>query len=589
MADISIANLDAGTDSPAAARVQILEAVQRVNTFSTLAEVNLNWWSSLAVGSNWTAAMQAALATGKSVFVPWQMAARDITPGSLTFANDRQVVFGDGEGSWLRLTATGLMFNADGRTGCGLRDLRLSGPGVASAISSPYVECAFRAITATRCFVRDCFVDGWAGGAVFMQTATRCKVERNTFTDAKTMPLATDAFGSADIVFWGACVDCRIENNTSDSAAAYGVILQTVSGAAQASYRNKIRGNTIVGSKNYGVLVYNIDSAVHVIESTEISGNTIRDVYGFYNNPASGLKDYGAGIYVLQAEKTTVTGNVIENTCINTAGSTLTPAAIAINATSKATVSHNEIKTSAWYGVMVVDTLQQGAGTGAGSTAFAPTGFVHVTGNNIQSTQRHGIFIQNKHNVHATGNTIDGVLASGNSGIVVETTSANYPTMRRIKTDNNLVFNVFTTGIILGATTGASACGNTIDGASNTGIFAETTDGTICSNNIRNCTSRGIDLRSTGTNSTVTGNRITGSTTGILAGHRATFGENNDLTGCTAKWAGTYAPFQTAAPAAGTWTVGDRVLQLTPTVGQPKAWVCRLAGTPGTWVSEGNL
>ena len=45
----------------------------------------------------------------------------------------------------------------------------------------------------------------------------------------------------------------------------------------------------------------------------------------------------------------------------------------------------------------------------------------------------------------------------------------------------------------------------------------------------------------------------------------------------------------TAAPLVDLWTVGDRIKQRTPTVGQPKAWVCTVAGTPGTWVSEGNL
>jgi hypothetical protein len=44
-----------------------------------------------------------------------------------------------------------------------------------------------------------------------------------------------------------------------------------------------------------------------------------------------------------------------------------------------------------------------------------------------------------------------------------------------------------------------------------------------------------------------------------------------------------------AAPGAGNWQKGDRVVQSTSTVGQPKAWVCTVAGTPGTWVSEGNL
>lgn len=48
--------------------------------------------------------------------------------------------------------------------------------------------------------------------------------------------------------------------------------------------------------------------------------------------------------------------------------------------------------------------------------------------------------------------------------------------------------------------------------------------------------------------------------------------------------------FQAASvPTVGTWAVGDRVFQLTPVVGQPKGWVCTVAGTPGTWVSEGNL
>lgn len=45
----------------------------------------------------------------------------------------------------------------------------------------------------------------------------------------------------------------------------------------------------------------------------------------------------------------------------------------------------------------------------------------------------------------------------------------------------------------------------------------------------------------------------------------------------------------TEAPTTGTWAVGDRVVNSTPAVGQPKAWVCTVAGTPGTWVSEGNL
>jgi len=45
----------------------------------------------------------------------------------------------------------------------------------------------------------------------------------------------------------------------------------------------------------------------------------------------------------------------------------------------------------------------------------------------------------------------------------------------------------------------------------------------------------------------------------------------------------------TAAPISGAWESGDRVMNIAPAVGQPKGWVCTVGGTPGTWVSEGNL
>lgn len=44
-----------------------------------------------------------------------------------------------------------------------------------------------------------------------------------------------------------------------------------------------------------------------------------------------------------------------------------------------------------------------------------------------------------------------------------------------------------------------------------------------------------------------------------------------------------------AAPTTLTWERGDRLVQANPTVGLPKSWVCTVSGTPGTWVSEGNL
>jgi len=38
-----------------------------------------------------------------------------------------------------------------------------------------------------------------------------------------------------------------------------------------------------------------------------------------------------------------------------------------------------------------------------------------------------------------------------------------------------------------------------------------------------------------------------------------------------------------------TYEIGDRAYNQSPAVGQPKSWVCTVAGSPGTWTSEGNL
>lgn len=57
----------------------------------------------------------------------------------------------------------------------------------------------------------------------------------------------------------------------------------------------------------------------------------------------------------------------------------------------------------------------------------------------------------------------------------------------------------------------------------------------------------------------------------------------------TASNLGQKTMYRTAAPTLGTWGVGDRTVNSAPAVGQPKGWTCTVAGSPGTWVSEGNL
>jgi len=47
--------------------------------------------------------------------------------------------------------------------------------------------------------------------------------------------------------------------------------------------------------------------------------------------------------------------------------------------------------------------------------------------------------------------------------------------------------------------------------------------------------------------------------------------------------------YLSSEPTTGAWLLGDRVINSIPVIGSPKSWVCTESGTPGTWVSEGNL
>jgi hypothetical protein len=52
---------------------------------------------------------------------------------------------------------------------------------------------------------------------------------------------------------------------------------------------------------------------------------------------------------------------------------------------------------------------------------------------------------------------------------------------------------------------------------------------------------------------------------------------------------GRHTTYYITAPTNLTWSVGDICYNSAPAVGQPKGWVCTVAGNPGTWVSLGNL
>jgi hypothetical protein len=93
-------------------------------------------------------------------------------------------------------------------------------------------------------------------------------------------------------------------------------------------------------------------------------------------------------------------------------------------------------------------------------------------------------------------------------------------------------------------------------------------------------------------NSTGAGLIVIGDDTGVeLVGNSFDSASPSELSSLTRSFgSGERARvYNTAPPTNLTWQVGDRCYNSSPAIGQPKSWVCTVAGSPGTWTSEGDL
>jgi hypothetical protein len=225
------------------------------------------------------------------------------------------------------------------------------------------------------------------------------------------------------------------------------------------------------------------------------------------------------------------------------------------NNTSGVTVSNNRIEYTADIGIIV------------GITAGANNGNVHIVGNSVQVTHtKGGIQVSNAGDLDCSvaGNRVLGNdNANSNSGL----NAGIWADTIKVHCTGNVIQKFFI-GIRCQGTASTRNIALNISGNSvidcNTGISGSGGTVIVQANSIKNCT-------------TSFGGNAWG---GIVIGAAASqgFGGGPTVIVC-----------DTSSPVAGTWAVGDRVLKSNPAIGQPKGWVCTVAGTPGTWVSEGNL
>ena len=246
-----------------------------------------------------------------------------------------------------------------------------------------------------------------------------------------------------------------------------------------------------------------------------------------------------------------------------------------------------------------------------------------LSGNQNTGLYASGISVQNGSDVLITGNVVEGYAST--QGISLYTCN-NY------SVTNNIISSLKgptlpPVGCFVSGSNSGLISGNTfsVNNAAGYGLQLKTpaSDTTITSNILSNPLGWGASVSSDllrfsnnvlagatgqamGLSSATTGAVVMGNTSAVAGrlGVGPHYVANNNMTintvgGVWYTGGGTYINpdlsagrstlFLAAAPTAGAWRAGDIVKNAAPSVGNPKGWVCTVAGTPGTWVSEGNL
>lgn len=398
------------------------------------------------------------------------------------------------------------------------------------------------------------------------------------------------AAGASDIMIYNAGGTAIVTGNRTYSANSQGIHINPVAAVGRIIVTGNISKNHI----RHGIIaVYGPQLIDSIISNNICVDNGWTGIYIEGESPNSrgavvtgNILLYNGGTSVtmsggLETGSTGDTPRIIANNYIYESGKTSAGAArtyavpgIKINNQDGSVISNNIIYKATgpgiqWAGnVSLVDAQNNkitdaASGIEVSGSAAATVTKLLLKNNTIVFTATDGIGL----NLAYFGDT-------NTRGVDI---SGNHITGRKAGTDKSAIyFNNILKGML---------CNNTLDNW-DIGINQDTYSGVMGSSLI------------------VRDNHINNSTLGVTHltnSSSITFVLNTDFTGTSTKFNETSWIYEaskllpkkefygTAAPTTLTWAVGDRVIRATPAVGQPKAWVCTVAGTPGTWVSEGNL
>jgi hypothetical protein len=491
---------------------------------------------------------------------------------------------------------------------------------VADGDDSMFVNCIF-ANNVNNLTVENCFLElGDLGGTgVHIRGVKNSLIRGNRIYGGKYTSGVAAAASAADILLYSSTVSerhiidsnhCLSNNSQGIYAGALGydgdiIISNNICVTLDPATCTETGTWSLVasgGDRRHGILV-TYSNAQAGIPRTVVTGNICRNTQwtGIYKNDLSqgeiiisnnlcDLNGYdnstplSGGIYVEAAGKVIVTGNTVSNYQSTATGT----GAYTINqATAEnlpALFSNNKAVGSLGYGLAI--------GTGARLLYVTDNLFTGNTNTDIYVSTNPvatagGITILNNRIIRSSGNTISAVRVDPQSSTRVTIIKGNYITGFDNTNNSNSNAGIF----VRSASKLVQVEDNTIENFYRAFFSDEfyssgrMADRVIQNNVIRDC-AIGFDV-SAGNNNLNTlplvGNVFidtpvqVANTTGFAVGRLVQRLGNNFV------WQ------TTASPTVGSWLVGDRSVNSTPVVGQPKAWACTVTGAPGTWVSEGNL
>lgn len=580
--------------------------------------ISVKDFGATGTGSDDTAAFNAALtaAAGKALYVPAATSYYAIT-GELAIP-DGTTIYGDGYGSLLTQTANAINILVPGNN-VTIKGLNIQGNGANSGgVTSFTKNNGVYALSKRNIKIVECFITNFEYNGVQINNCIDIEVQNNYFWDNKY-----SSGTSADVIIYGTSggsSKINIAKNFCLSNNSQGISIDSIG----VDNNILVEGNICVpmntstwvevssGSllRRHGIEIgYNggVNAGLHTVANNLCRQTRQTGIYYQANTaPGHGVQILGnqcsanginpisvgftAGIYVAcQGDGDLIANNLVEDFSeaveTQSAGIRVSPASSGqVSTNARTEINGNIIRNSLGHGIVLggysINVLISN-NTIATSTysdiGWFPVAGVTSVGNHViqgnvtqrSNTTKPSVELDYQASTYATRITNNVLVGKDYTVSSTSNVGIKWNTNPKIYVFDNEVRNFYYGTYQSNYLTGRAFSQQYID----RNTFVDCNVGIMISGTTTDPVLPLQDNQFVNVTTSTSGAALGGSTVGYLA-----------------QRFGTKIYFQAAAvPAVGTWVQGDRAYQSTPVVGQPKGWFCTVAGTPGTWVSEGNL